>query len=51
MHPSPTHLVPGPASDDQSLEMDYGSAGDHLKSRTKEFQSLQPVSQLHWDPT
>lgn len=21
-----------------------------MKNRTKEFQSLQPISQLHWDP-
>jgi len=39
-----------PAIDAQSLEKVHRSAGKHLKSSTKEFQPLQPVSELHQGP-
>jgi len=39
-----------PAVDTHSLEKDHRSAGEHLKGSTKQLQSLQPVSQLHWEP-
>jgi len=34
-----------PTIDGQSLEKDHTSAGEHLKSSTKELQPLQPVSE------
>lgn len=40
MHPSHTSLMPVSARD--ALERAQGSAGEHLKSSTKEFQSFQP---------
>ena len=39
--------MPVPAIGAQSLERDHRSAGEYLKSSTKEF---QPVSQLHRGP-
>lgn len=42
MYPSHTSLMPVPARDAQSLERLHRSAGEHLKSSTKEFQLLQP---------
>jgi len=47
IHPTATSLMPGPAVDDQSLEKDHRSAGEHLKGSTEE---LQPVSRLHRSP-
>jgi len=47
VHPTPTSLLPLPAIAAQSLEKYHRSAGEHLKSSTKE---LQPVSQLHQGP-
>lgn len=44
---TPTSLIPGPARDAQSLERDPRSAGEHVKSSTKESQLLKPVSWLH----
>jgi len=41
--------MPVPAGT-QSVEKDHRSAGEHLKSSTKELQPLQPLSQLHWGP-
>lgn len=43
IHPTPTSLMTGPAVDAQSPESDCRSAGEHLESRTKEFQLLQPL--------
>lgn len=39
------------ARDAQSPEGDYRSAGERLKSITKEFLPLQLVSQFHWGAT
>lgn len=47
-HPTPTSLMPVPAGDAQSLEMDCRSAGELLKGSTKELQPLQAASQLHY---
>lgn len=42
--------MPVPAIDALSLWKDYRSAEDHLKGSTREFQPLQPESQLHQGP-
>lgn len=49
IHPTPT--TPLPAVDAQILETDHRSAQEHLTYSMKEFQPLQPVSQLHWGPS
>jgi len=42
--------MPVRATDAQSLEKDHRSAGEHLKSSTKESEPLQTVYQLHQGP-
>lgn len=39
IHPTPTSLMTGPAVHAQSPESDHRSAGEHLESSTKGFQS------------
>ncbi|PKU45391.1 hypothetical protein llap_4335 [Limosa lapponica baueri] len=39
-------MMPAPAKDAQSLDEDHRSAGEHLECSTKEFQPLQPGSDL-----
>lgn len=48
VHPTPLSLTPVLVIDIQSLEYGHRSMREHLKSSTKEFQPLQPVSQLLW---